>query len=39
MAIAVARCNPAGPIMAMYIQEMGRMLALPQGAEVTAPIA
>ena len=29
--------KPSAPIIAMYIQEIGRMLALPHGAALTAP--
>ena len=35
----MARFSPAPPIMAMYIHEMGRMLALPKGAAETGPTA
>ena len=31
MATCVACLSPAGPIMAMYIQLIGRMAALPKG--------
>jgi hypothetical protein len=39
MAIFVAYVSPSPPIMSMYIIEMGRMLALPHGAALTAPSA
>jgi hypothetical protein len=32
IAISVARVSPSPPIIAMYIQEIGRMLGLPYGA-------
>src|SRR3954468_23462724 len=37
MATSVASLRPSGPIIAIYIQEMGRMLALPHGAAETGP--
>jgi hypothetical protein len=38
MANFVASVSPSAPIIAIYIQEMVRMLALPHGAALTAPI-
>ena len=35
MANFVASVSPSAPIMAIYIHEIGRMLALPHGAALT----
>jgi hypothetical protein len=37
MATSVARVSPLPPIIAIYIQEIGRIEADPQGAAATAP--
>jgi hypothetical protein len=39
MAVIVAALRPSLPIILMYIQEIGRILALPKGAADTADIA
>ena len=39
MATLVACVRPCAPISLMYAQEMRRMLALPQGAAETGPMA
>src|SRR5665213_187902 len=38
MAYFVASVSPSAPIMAIYIHEMVRMLALPHGAAATGPM-
>src|SRR5690348_7473838 len=38
MAYWVASVSPSTPVMAIYIQEIGRILALPHGAALTGPI-
>src|SRR5450756_2261260 len=38
MANFVASVSPSAPIIAIYIHEIVRMLALPHGAAATAPI-
>ena len=38
MATSVANLNPSAPIILIYIQDIGKILALPQGAAETAPM-